>query len=135
MIESSNFIERYNVELNPDVISSKYICILNITVTNNQNFDGYLPTMAFILGNGALEIPINFEVWNAIDKAIDGNVVLKLKPNTSVTLDIPFSSQPLDEAVNPKELNKRLETEIFNLYICDFPIRKAIKVSFKDAIR
>ncbi len=109
---------------------NKYVCLLNVTVKNAGNEDGYFNTMGFILFNGALGLPIDYEIWNMIDESIDGNTLLKLRENTEVTLTLPFSPQSLDEAANPKEVYKRLENDSFHFAVCDFPTRKLIEVKF-----
>ena len=118
------------VEDNPDFPTPKYVCVLNVTIKNEKNSKGYLNTLAFSLFDRALQIPIDYEVWNLIDRNIDGNTSLKLKKNTEVTLDLPFVAQTLDESLNSNELNNRIENNIFHFVICDFPTRKLINVKF-----
>ena len=130
--EYDKLIQKYDKEIDTetDMPKPKYVCLLNITVKNTGNKSGYLNAMGFALFNGALQVPIDFDIWNIIDKNIDGNTLLKLRKNTEVTLTLPFTAQPLDEAVNSHRLNNILENEEFEFYICDFPVRKLIKVKF-----
>lgn len=108
----------------------KYVCLLDVTIKNSGNESGYLNTVAFALFNGALQIPIDFELWNIIDKNIDGNTTLKLKKDSEVNITLPFVAQALDETMDSKKLNKRLENEEFNFFVCDFPVRKLIDIKF-----
>ncbi len=130
--EYDKLIQRYDKEIDTDtdMPKPKYVCLLNISVKNIANNSGYFNAMGFALYNGALQIPIDFDIWNTIDKAIDGNTILKLRKDTEVTLTLPFTAQPLDEAVNSNRLNNMLEDDEFDFYICDFPVRKMIKVKF-----
>ena len=57
-------------------------------------------------------------------------IILKLRENTEVTLDLPFVAQEVDEAVNTSGLNHRIENETFNFMVCDFPVRKLIEIHF-----
>lgn len=112
---------------------AKYVYLLNLTVKNTGNADGYLSAMGFALYHGALQIPIDFEVWNLIDKSIDGNMVLKLREDSEVTLTLPFTAQSLDEATNSEKLNRMLENETFGFCVSDFPTRKMILVKAENA--
>ncbi|MBQ9673117.1 MAG: DUF5028 domain-containing protein [Ruminococcus sp.] len=118
------------VEEDPEFPTPKYVCLINVTIKNENNSNGYLNTLGFSLFDRALQIPIDYEVWNLIDESIDGNTSLKLRKNSEVTLDLPFVAQSLDEDLNSKELNDRLENNTFQFFICDFPIRKLINVKF-----
>lgn len=119
-----------DVQLLEEMYTPKYICLLNVTVKNEGNSEGYLLATAFYLFNKSLKIPIDFQVWNMIDEAIDGKSVLKLRENTEVTLTIPFSAQYLDEAINSQKLNKRLENESFYFCFCSCPVKKLIEFKF-----
>ena len=107
---------------------SKYVFLINITIKNNGNNDGVLSTMGFSLCNGSLYMPVDYELWNIIDEKINGNINLKLKENTEVTLTIPFTPQMLDEAVAPRKLYDKLFNESFYFYVSDFPKQKLIEV-------
>lgn len=128
----SKFLKKYGeTSLTSDKeVTPKYVCLLDVTVKNINNEKGYLNTIAFALFNGALQIPIDFELWNIIDKNIDGNTVLKLKKDSEVNITLPFVAQSLDEEMNSKELSKRLESEEFSFWVCDFPVRKLIDINF-----
>lgn len=100
--------------------------LLNVTVKNTGNTDGYLPINGFAIYYGALQLPIDFEILNMIDPQIDGSTVLRLKTDSEVTLTLPFSPMPLDEAINSKKLNDVLKNEELFLCVCEFPTRKNI---------
>lgn len=130
--EYDKLIQKYNGKIDAEtgMPEPKYVCLLNVTVKNVANESGYFNALGFALYKGALQIPIDFDIWNIIDKAIDGNTLLKLRKDTEVTLTLPFTAQSLDEAVNSDRLNNMLENDEFDFYICDFPVRKLIKVKF-----
>ena len=88
--------------------------------------------MGFALYNGAVQLPLDFEIWNLIDESIDGNMVLKLRKDSEVTLTLPFTAQVSDEEVNSDKLNHRIENDTFEFVVSDFPIRKLIEVKFQS---
>lgn len=128
----SELMKNYNKNtyVDPTMPTPKYVCLLNISVKNIGNDSGYFNTLGFTLCNGALQIPVDFDVWNTIDESIDGNIFLKLRKDSEVSLTLPFTAQILDEAVNSNRLYSMLENEVFSFYICDFPVRKFIDVKF-----
>lgn len=129
LADYTKLMEKYGEPINGEFIP-KYVCLLNITVKNVGNTNGYFNALGFSLYDGALQIPVDFEVWNVIDESIDGNIILKLRENTEETLTLPFTVQTLDESVDAREVYRRLENDTFNFVVCDFPVRKLIKVKF-----
>lgn len=105
----------------------KYCILLDITVKNEGNDTGYIHCYGLNLYDGALRIPVDFEIWNMIDENINGNAVLKLRKDSEVSLTIPYTAQQLDEAMNRSELNRRLEEETLRLCISEFPTIKLIE--------
>ncbi len=125
------FLKSYGKK-DEDLYDIKYVCLLNITVKNEGNDTGYLSAMGFALYNGAVQLPLDFEIWNLIDESIDGNMVLKLRKDSEVTLTLPFTAQVSDEEVNSDKLNHRIENDTFEFVVSDFPIRKLIEVKFQS---
>lgn len=107
---------------------SQSICLVNMTIKNNGNANGFINTMGMILYNGALQIQVDYEIWNLIDKNIDGNYILKLRENSEATLTIPFTSQQLDEYIDSERLNKILESKKLSIVLAEYPVRKVVKL-------
>jgi len=131
IVNCAEFLKDYEITIsNRDSMKmSKYIYLLNITIKNDNNSDGVLCTMGFSISNQSLYMPVDYEIWNIIDKKINGNINLKIKENTEATLMIPFSPQVLDESIAPKKLYNRMFDETFYFSVSDFPKRKYIKIS------
>ena len=112
-------------------IEHKYVCLLNVTISNKDSDDGRIVFNQMALYNGAVQIPIDFSIWNIIDPKIDGNTAIRLKKNSKVDIVLPFLTQDLDEIRDSDKLNCRLENGEFDMCVCDFPVRKLIKVKFE----
>lgn len=112
-----------------EILSSHhYVYLVDLTISNKGNTDGYLQVMGWTLTNGALGLPLDYTLWNLMDPAVDGKTVLKLRENSEVSLTLPFTAQELDELTDEKELIHRMETSPFQLNICLFPVKKSITV-------
>lgn len=107
---------------------SKYVCLVDLTVKNSENADGYINTMGMILYYGSLQLSIDYTVWNLIDKNIDGNYILKLRENSEATITIPFTSQQLDEYMDADRLNQILEKNVLRLVLTEYPVRKIVEI-------
>lgn len=130
IVEYIPYMKKYGKDVieNPEMPISPYIFLVNLTVKNKGNTNGYLNTTGFSLVNGSLLMPIDYEIWNIIDSSIAGNIFLVLRRNSEATLTIPFTAQPLDVAMNKEELERRIKKEEFYFCISEFPTRKLIKV-------
>lgn len=109
-----------------DEFHCKYICLLTLNIKNENNEDGYINTMGMFLINGALQIPVDYEIWNKMDENIDGNIALKLRKNSETIVTIPFTPQSLDLESDTDKLNIILEKQNLNLVVSEYPIRKVI---------
>lgn len=112
----------------------KYCIMLDLTIKNEGNETGYIHCFGLNLYNGALMIPINFELWNLMDENIKGSTVIRLRPNSEASLTIPYTAQPLDETMNKNELNRRLEDETLLFCVSEFPTIKLIEVETKNGL-
>ena len=130
LVDYAELMERYGVTVQENELfpTNTYCIMLDITVRNEGNETGYIHCYGLNLYNGALMIPVDFEIWNMIDENINGNIVLKLRANSEVSLTIPYTPQLLDEAMNQKELMRRLEEQKLKLCLSEFPTVKMIEI-------
>lgn len=110
----------------------KYTSLLNVTLKNVGNTNGGVMVRQFALYNGALQIPADFELWGMFDEHFEGYPALTLVENSEVELTIPFTPMTLNTGTNNEKLEKLMEKGEFYLCVCEFPIRKMIKVSLTD---
>lgn len=104
------------------------VYLLNITVTNKGNTDGVLFVMNYALYNGALKLTVDYVLWGLMDKNYNNEYYLKLVPDSSADITIPFIPMPDDLATDKNEVNNRIKNESFLFEICDYPVRKFIEV-------
>lgn len=110
----------------------KYTGLLNVTLKNIGNTNGGVMVRQFALYNGALQIPPDFELWGMFDERFEGYPSLTLVENSEVELTIPFTPMTLNTGTNSAKLEKLMEKGEFYLCVCEFPVRKMIKVSLTD---
>ncbi len=126
LIDYSELMAKY-IEGYDELPAHTYCAMLNITVKNDGNSDGGINTIGMTLYDGALAIPIDYDIWQLIDERFMG-FTFRIRPNSEVELTIPYTAQLLDEAVNKKEVAKRLENDTFSLCISEYPKLKLIHV-------
>ena len=112
----------------------KYAILMDISMKNVENIKGSVLVLKFALTNGSLSIPISFEIWDGIDEHFDGSPALRLRENTEVDILLPFVPSLSDTSTNSKELERRMETEDFYFCICEFPVRKMIRVPIENCV-
>ena len=130
IVDYSKLFHEYGRELS---VPSNYpipdsVVLLDVTVKNEGNSEGCLPFSGFSIYHDSLQIPIDFEILNMIDSKIDGSTALKLKTDSESSLTLPFSAMPLDEAINPKQINEILKNEELILCVCEFPTRNLVSL-------
>ena len=111
---------------------AKYIVVLDISMRNIENTEGNVMALKFSLYNGALNIPVDFTVWDDIDEHFDGYPFLRLIPNSEADMLIPFTPMPLNANSAGAEIERRLFEEDFYFCICEFPVRKMIRVPIEN---
>lgn len=126
LIDYSELMAKYK-EGYDELSAHTYCAMLNITVKNDGNSDGGINTLGLTLYNGALAIPIDYDIWQLIDERYMG-FTFRIRPDSEVELTIPYTAQVLDEAVNKKEVANRLENDTFKLCVSEYPKLKLIDV-------
>lgn len=104
-----------------------YCAMLNITVKNDGNSEGGINTLGMTLYNGALAIPVDYDIWQLIDERYMG-FTFRIRPDSEVELTIPYTAQILDEATDKNEIARRLKNEEFKLCLSEYPRLKLIRV-------
>ena len=110
----------------------KYIVLLDISVKNVENYDGSLMALKFALYNGSLNMPVDFMIWDDIDEHFEGYPYLRLVPNSEADMLIPFTPMPLNFKTAGDEIAERLENEDFYFCLCEFPVRKMVRVPIEN---
>lgn len=134
-VELVNYTEIYkqngsepDLEMFGDYPMPDDVYLLNITVTNKGNTDGVLFVMNYALYNGALKLTVDYVLWGLMDENYNNEYYLKLVPDSSADITIPFIPMPDDLATDKDEVNNRIKNESFLFEICDYPVRKFIEV-------
>lgn len=134
-VELANYTEIYKqTGSEPDLVMfgdypmPDNVYLLNITVTNKGNTDGVLFVMNYALYNGALKLTVDYVLWGLMDENYNNEYYLKLVPDSSADITIPFIPMPDDLATDKDEVNNRIKNESFLFEICDYPVRKFIEV-------
>ena len=110
-----------------------YCLMVEVTVKNEGNESGYIDCLGLNAYNGALKVPVDYEVWRIIDENFK-STQLRLRPDSEATIILPYTAQLLDEAMNKKELNRRLEDETLLFCVSEFPTIKLIEVETKNGL-
>ena len=126
LINYSEMMAKYK-NGNDELSEHTYCAMLNITVKNDGNSDGGINTLVLTLYDGALAIPVDYDIWQLIDERYMG-FTFRIRPDTEVDLTIPYTAQLLDEAVNKNDVAKRLENDTFKLCVSEYPKLKLINV-------
>ena len=113
----------------------KYIVVLDISMKNVENYEGSVMAIKFALYNGSLNMPVDFTVWDDIDEHFEGYQYLRLMPNSEADMLIPFSPMPLNANTAGDEIERRLLEEDFYFCICEFPVRKMIRVPIENCVK
>ena len=113
----------------------KYIVVLDISMKNVENYEGSVMALKFALYNGSLNMPVDFTIWDDIDEHFEGYPYLRLIPNSEADMLIPFSPMPLNANTAGDEIERRLLEEDFYFCICEFPVRKMIRVEIEDCTK
>lgn len=111
-----------------DCPAPKYVYLVNMTIKNEGNADGYLNLLYYCVYNKSLNIPVDFSLWALMDENYDGWPNLMLVENSEATLTVPFTPMSLDTGTNEKEIEKRMENEPFYFCVTAFPTRKIIEI-------
>ena len=134
-VELANYAEMYikngsepDIEMFGDYPMPDDVYLLHLTVTNKGNTDGVLYVMNYALYNGSLKLTVDYGLWGLMDKNYNNEYYLKLVPDTSADITIPFIPMPDDLATDKNEANNRIYNESFFFEICDYPVRKFIEV-------
>ena len=85
--------------------------------------------MTYSLSNGALRIPVDYMLFSAMDESYNGEYHLKILPNTSVDITIPFVPEPYALSIDKEDVYKKIKNESFFFTVCEYPVRKMIEVS------
>ncbi|MBQ8210569.1 MAG: DUF5028 domain-containing protein [Clostridia bacterium] len=134
-VELVNYTEIYkqngsepDLEMFGDYPMPDDVYLLNITVTNKGNTDGVLFVMNYALYNGSLKLTVDYVLWGLMDENYNNEYYLKLVPDSSADITIPFIPMPDDLATDKDEVNNRIKNESFLFEICDYPVRKFVEV-------
>ena len=140
LVNYKDYIEANGGTVDMSVITEdypmpKYSVLLDITVKNENNTEGSLMVLKYMLYERALTIPVDFQIWQLIDENFDGYPFLRLVENTEADMVIPFSPNTHDTGTNEGELERRMEEEDFYFCICEFPVRKMIRVPIENCVK
>ena len=111
-----------------------YIVVLDISMRNTENKDGSVMALKFALYNGSLNVPVDFMVWDDIDEHFEGYPYLRLTTNSEADMLIPFTPMPLNANSAGDEIERRFKNEDFYFCICEFPVRKMIRVPIENCV-
>lgn len=107
-----------------------YMFLVNITLKNVANTEGDIMVLKYGLCDKSLYLPVDFVVWGLIDERFDGYPFLKLLENSQTKITLPFVPMPLNVGINATKVDRMMEQDDFYFCICEFPVRKMIRVSF-----
>lgn len=134
LVEYQDFIESNGEVVNEADFSEaypmpKYIYLLNITMKNTENTEGSVMALKYALYHNSLQLPVDFTVWGLIDENFEGYPYIKVKENTEAEITVPFVPMAADLGMDAKRIESMMEEDPFYFCICEFPIRKMIKVT------
>ncbi len=133
LVDYAELNEKYGVtnfryETGGKDITSKYAFLLNMTVTNKDNQDGYLFVMNYGLFNDSLKLDVDYSLWQAMDKNYDGAYSIRIYPGTSADINIVFIPNGDMILTDVEEVYKRMKNESFYFNLTDYPVRKIVEV-------
>ena len=139
LVNYKDYIENNGGTVDMSVITEdypmpQYSILLDITIKNENNTEGSLMVLKYMLYERALTIPVDFQIWQLIDENFDGYPFLRLVENTEADMIIPFSPNTHDTGTNEGELERRMEEEDFYFCISEFPVRKMIRVPIENCV-
>lgn len=102
----------------------KYAYLLNVTLKNTDNTEGYIAAIKYSLYNKSLQIPVDLELWDLSG----GTPGFKLLENSEVDVTIPFTANISDCGINNPLMEKMMEQEDFFFCVSEFPVRKLIRI-------
>ena len=108
----------------------KYIAVLDMTVKNEGNTEGGVNTHYYWLYTDALCLSIDYEVLALVEEYFTGYVGFKIVEDTEADMTMTFASMGSDAGLDFDGLNKKLEENEFYFSVCEWPVRKVIKVKF-----
>ena len=107
------------------------IILLDITLKNSGNTDGNVFVLKYSLYSGSLCMSADFQLWSMIDERFTGNAYIKLLENSEADMIIPFIPMEINTVTMGDEVNRRINEEDFYFCICEFPVRKMIRVEIE----
>lgn len=139
LVEYKDYLESNGGTLDSGAFSEgypapKYTCLLDVTIKNSGNTDGAIMVLNYALYDKSLKIPVDFELWGLIDKKFTGEAGLRLLEDSEVNLTIPFTPMNLDAGNDAPKLEAMMLQDDFLFCVCEFPVRKMVKVNFENQI-
>ena len=122
----STFPENLYVNCSPIIISAGALL--------KDNKTGKVMVRKFTLYNNALYLMSDFEVWCEIDPYFKGYSSLMFQADTENKMYIPFTPSDYDFNTAGDEIERRLLEEDFYFCICEFPVRKMIRVPIENCV-
>lgn len=113
---------------------SEYLVMLDVNIKNEDNKTGKVMVRKFTLYNNALYLMSDFEVWCEIDPYFKGYSSLMFQADTENKMHIPFTPSDYDFNTAGDEIERRLLEEDFYFCICEFPVRKMIRVPIENCV-
>ena len=124
----SNGGEVRDESFSADFPEPKYVVVMDMTVKNEGNTEGYLNSRYFRLNNGSLSLVVDYEILGLVEEYFTGFVSFKLVENTEADMTMVFGSMGSSLGLEYDGVNRRLEEEEFEFSICEWPVRKVIKM-------
>lgn len=128
LVDYKELMDSHNVEITEyDLFPMhKYCLMVELTVKNDGNESGYIDCLGMNVYDGALMIPVDYYVWKGIDDNFK-STNFRIRPDSEVTFELPFTAQLLDEAMNQEEVCRRLENDTLQLCLSEFSRVKVIE--------
>lgn len=106
----------------------QYTYLLQVTIHNTGNEDGYIMAINYALYNKALKIPVDYSLWGMMDENFPGEPGFRLRANSEMEITIPFTPMTADTGINNKKISEKMKSEEFHFCVSEFPVRKMIRV-------
>lgn len=100
------------------------LVLLTMNVKNEGNEEGYLFLFDFFLQAENYVLKPELDLWRLIQPEGGGNMSVKLKPDSSYTLIVPYAPTPADEDYG----NFITEKREYYLVVSRYPVKKVICV-------
>ncbi len=121
--------EHYLKELNPKNWEPKYVYVLEVLIRNNGNTKQIgVPFIGIPIVTDNLQIQVHEELFYVMYPKLDGAMGLAVRPDTEVTMYIPYASPEIDEYCDadffteedlyfviswyPEEIKIRVDTQV-----------------------